>query len=334
MKLINRYIYAVTKHLSAEIREDVSKELHTNIEDMLPDNPTELDIRGVLEQLGNPYKLANEYHQTKKYIIGPNLYDRYLTILKLVVGIVPSVFASIALLEGIFTSSIDTGFFETSLNIIVSILVAVLQGITQAFLWVTIVFIILERSEVIGEHLPFAKKQWSIDDLPKIPVADKMKISRGETIFSMVCTIFFVALINTAPQLIGIYEKSNNGLTLVEPLLLARQLDYYMYVIIIFAIAQLGIFTYKLILMHWSIPLAIVNAVYNTALSVLSYVMLTDQSLVNPDFITYISKLFQSPNFQTIDMWWSNSKIIFIVIFIGLNLWDSITGLYKCKRTI
>ena len=38
MKLIDRYIYAVTSYLPEEAREDVGKELKSNIEEMLPDN--------------------------------------------------------------------------------------------------------------------------------------------------------------------------------------------------------------------------------------------------------------------------------------------------------
>lgn len=158
MDLVNRYVYAVTQHLPINSREDVSNELRANIEDMLPENPSESDVRGVLEELGNPMKLADEYSETKRYLIGPSLYDSYFSVLKLVVGIVIVVFASIALISKLFAPSPDGGLFEMSIDIFVSMIVAIIQGITQAFLWVTLTFIILEKTGKSSGNLPFSRK--------------------------------------------------------------------------------------------------------------------------------------------------------------------------------
>lgn len=67
--------------LSESVREDVRRELCANIEDMLPDDATDNDVRRVLEELSNPTKLADEYRQVKKYLIGPSLYDNYISVL-------------------------------------------------------------------------------------------------------------------------------------------------------------------------------------------------------------------------------------------------------------
>jgi uncharacterized membrane protein len=91
MNLIDRYVYAVTEHLPANTKEDVSKELRANIMDMLPDNPSEDEIKAVLTKLGNPVKLAHEYSQSKNYLIGPELYDSYITVVKIVVTVLACV---------------------------------------------------------------------------------------------------------------------------------------------------------------------------------------------------------------------------------------------------
>ncbi|HOK27788.1 MAG TPA: hypothetical protein PLI21_02040, partial [Methanomassiliicoccaceae archaeon] len=78
MDLIERYIQAVTERLPDGTRDDVARELRANIEDMLPDEAGEEDVREVLEKLGSPSALANEYRQSKRYLIGPAMYDAYI----------------------------------------------------------------------------------------------------------------------------------------------------------------------------------------------------------------------------------------------------------------
>ena len=71
MNLIDRYVYSVAEYLPGDIANDVTRELRSNIEDMLPENHTEEDVYRVLEELGNPLELAKEYHPGKRYLIGP-----------------------------------------------------------------------------------------------------------------------------------------------------------------------------------------------------------------------------------------------------------------------
>ena len=71
--LIKRYIYAVTKTLPARMREDVEKELHSLISDMLEERcqdmpPTEHDVLVVLTELGRPAELAAKYRPERAFI--------------------------------------------------------------------------------------------------------------------------------------------------------------------------------------------------------------------------------------------------------------------------
>jgi hypothetical protein len=330
MKLIDRYVYAVTERLPEDIKKDVSRELHANIEDMLPENPTERDVREVLEELGNPMKLAEEYSPNKRYLIGPGLYDNYFSVLKLVIGIVTAVFIGITSLDWVFNHPINGNLPEMSIQFFVDILVAVIQGGIQAALWVTLVFAVLERSGVNEGNIPFIKKKWSPDDLKDIPISDKRKISRGETLFSIVCTVLFTASVYFKPQLIGMYLKENNGALQVIPFFSQERLHSYMLMIFLFAIFQLGIFIWKFISMSWSIPLAIANAAHNTVLSIFVVIMMSDNSLFNYEFISKVSELTKMPLSQ-INSIWSRSIWIFVASFIAISIWDSIAAFAKCK---
>ncbi|MGN1385564.1 MAG: HAAS signaling domain-containing protein, partial [Bacillus sp. (in: firmicutes)] len=61
MKLIDIYIQEVTRRLPEKSREDIALELRSTIEDMLPDEHTEQDVKAVLEKMGNPATLAGGY---------------------------------------------------------------------------------------------------------------------------------------------------------------------------------------------------------------------------------------------------------------------------------
>jgi hypothetical protein len=329
MKLIDRYIYAVTEHLPIDTREDVSKELRANIEDMLPESPNEHDIRAVLEKLGSPSKLAEDFAPTKRYLIGPSLYASYFSVLKLVIGIVVIVLASITLIDKLLNPSDSINYIKMSVEIITDMIVAVIQGATQAFLWVTITFIILERTGVNAENLPF-QETWSIDNLPTLPIPKKKMISRVETAVSMFFAILFISLFYFEPQLIGWYEKGKDGLRLIESFFVVERLHFYMPIIILLAIFQFGIFIYKFISRRWSRPLAIVNTINNIAISILVCIMASDSSLFNNGFVSRFSNLLDSSISQLKPIW-NRSIWVFVIVFVSICIWDSISGFIKCN---
>lgn len=325
MKLIDKYVYAATKNLPDKTRKDVSRELRANIEDMLPENPTEKQVKEVLLKLGDPKKLANEYSPTKRYLIGPGLYYNYISVLKLVTSIVAIVFACIALFEGAFSPTASGSLLGISIETFVNIIVSVIDGIVQGALWVTITFAILERTGANKD------KEWSPDDLPEIPVSSKSKISRGETVFSMFWTVLFTVLVYFKPQLIGAYIKGDNGVTQTIPLFDMEGLRRYVYIIIIFAIIQLGIFIWKFISKHWNMSLAIANTALNAALCIFIVVMVNDNSLFNADFIPTIADHTRTSVTKVTSIWSSGIRG-FSIVFIAISLWDSVATFLKLRK--
>jgi hypothetical protein len=328
MKLIDRYVYAVTEHLQKDIREDVGKELRTNIEDMLPENYTEKDVYQVLEELGSPWKLANEYNPSKKYLIGPGYYDNYLSVLKLVIGICTSVLVGIAMLSWAIEPPVDGYTYSNLLILFTKLIATAFEGAIQGALWVTLVFVILERTGVETGQVPFSNKKWTPDDLPEYPINDKKKISRGETVFSMLCTILFISLIYIKPQLISLYTKDDNGVLNATPFFNIDRLQKYMMIFFVFLIIQLAIFVWKYITGSWNLSLAIVNAIYNVAFSILIIVLLSDQAILNTEFF---SKILESTNGSSIAIstWMDISKWIFVAVFVVISCLDSISGIVK-----
>ena len=331
MSLIERYIIAVTERLPENIRYDVAEELRSNIEDMLPDNATEDDIREVLEELGNPKKLAQEYNPTKRYLIGPAICDSYISVLKTVLGIAVSVIIFIALLDIVLKGPSNIDNVDSYVELFINLIETAVIGAFQAAFWVTFVFAIMERTGINeGEH-PFSNKKWSLDDLPKTPLSEKSKISRAETVFSMFFTILFTTLVFFKPQLIAVYIK-RAGTTEVTPLFNSQRLQIYLVTVLIVAVIQLCVAGWKFVQKNWNVPLAIANAIQNILCSILIILMFNDRQLFNNDFFAEMGEIFKISAAEVTDYWFLGTMLFSVVIFAGLALWDSISGFLKCRR--
>ena len=144
MDLINRYVYAVIRSLPEKQRADIEKELRTLIDDMIEeyDEPVsyEKKVEKVLLELGDPEKLADNYRGSKRYLIGPQFYEKYMLILKIVL---------IAVFAGVTIATIAEGFFVKDKNVLDTVkdyLSALFSGVLQVFAWTTIAFMIAERN--------------------------------------------------------------------------------------------------------------------------------------------------------------------------------------------
>jgi len=332
MTLIDRYVYTVTERLPEQTRDDVSMELRANIEDMLPENATESDVRTALEKLGNPIRLANEYCEVKRYLIGPGLYDKYISVLKLVTSILITVSVVAALLEGVVTPTVYGGLVNSSFEVFANMIGAAIEGVMQGFLWVTIIFVLLERSGMNEGQMPFAKKKWSPDDLPKSPGTNNRKISRGETILSMVSTVFFTGLLYFKHELIGVYWKGDGGLFLITPVFVEQRLETYIPIILTLAVLQYIILIWKLIPIQWNKLLAIANIVCNIASCLLLVVMIRDNSLFNQEFISQIARLIGISLSQVTAWTWGIINIT--IIFVLISAWDSVKGFRSSPKKI
>ena len=78
---MERYIYQVVRHLPKSQREEIGLELRELIEDMWEQSG---DMTEVLQELGDPAVFAKQYRGEEGYLIGPEYYDTYFWLLKVV----------------------------------------------------------------------------------------------------------------------------------------------------------------------------------------------------------------------------------------------------------
>jgi hypothetical protein len=331
VNLIDRYVNETIGGLPEEKRQEAAQELRSRIDRMLPQNPSEQDVVNTLDKIKSSSRPKMEFFRTKKYLIGPDLFDSYIVILKLVLIVVAAVVASTVLFSWIIKPNFQGGVVSMTVDVIKKVAVAVMQGIAQSFLWVTLVFVVMDRSGIKKEKLYIVTKALPQEDLGDTEKKEKGIIHRGEVFFAMFGTIFFTALLYFKPQLIAWYAKDDAGVTAGTPLLNIDRLSSYIPVVIMFAVVSFAILFWKLFVLHWKVSLATANLLYNTAVSIFLFIAVRDLSLYNEDFILNFAELFQITLPEMLQ-YWGKGTFVFALVFVVANIWDSVDGFLKCRR--
>ncbi len=199
MKLIDRYVKEVGKNLPLlKGREDIEKELHSTLEDMLEeraqkagkpaDEAMEVEL---LKEYGSPEEVAMTYNP-HPYLIGPRLFPSFLKVLKIVIPIVVTVLAILTGIRAVTETSLVGAEFVDAIG---DGLAGIVSAAITAAGYIVVIFAVLERL------YPNAKleelengKMWEPADLAKEPDADAVK--RMDLIFEIVFTFIGLAIIN------------------------------------------------------------------------------------------------------------------------------------------
>lgn len=321
MNLIEKYLYNVTSRLPGKERTEVEKELRADIESMLPEEYNNDDVCNVLEQLGDPEILADEYRGEKRYLIGPALYDSYIKILELV--------GSIAIILGIFAAFIDSvqeigqGFDLPGL--LMNIVLGIAESCVGVFATVTIIFAVLERLRVSGT--PKTEK-WTVDQMEPIPDQRK-SCSRASAVVGIVISTVFLLLLYLSPELLGVHIWENGNLTII-PFFQIEELQRYYPAIFLLIIAAITVGILKLVTGQWTTKLAVLNGVYNALTAIVLGIMLYKQEIFNMGFLEGLAKIVEVPLDKFLAGWQSGSLVTIVVIFL-ISVYDSVDGFRKSR---
>ncbi|MCM1988889.1 hypothetical protein [Oceanirhabdus seepicola] len=337
MDFINRYVYAVTKSFAEKQREDIEKELRANIEDMIEQNQGpesyEEKAKKVLLELGDPEVLADDYRGSKRYLIGPQYYETYILVLKIVIG---AVFAGISIaifVESFFLVNENIGSItaENITKITTNYFAALFSGVLQAFAWTTIAFMIAERknTKINKEHLE--KSKWNLSKLPAVP-DKKAGISLSNSIFRIIFATIFYTILYSAPQFFAVYLSRGNE-TIGIPVFNLEVLQGYRVLIMSILILSILIEMLKIYYRRWMLKLSVIHVILTVIATVLALIIVTDSSVWNPNFVTEIIKHFN----LTFDFASLTEKIkswVVAVMVLSSSI-EIITVLYKgiCYNT-
>lgn len=243
MNWMDRYLYAVTRRLPKNMRDDIERELRSNLMDALDErlegrDATEQDILDLLDAFGDPEKVAAEYRPENRYLIGPELIDLYWMIIKIVgaaviFGLTISLVISILLGDASHSGplSVIGGFVGTIWSAAVglvgtiTIIFAVIQHtaageslgrseaaneLREAGKEITGMFEEAQQSRrekrKTGKPSASAAQQpaWSAKQLPEVPVPSD-RVVMSDSIASLVFIGIALLVFNVYPDKIGAF---------------------------------------------------------------------------------------------------------------------------------
>jgi hypothetical protein len=170
MELLDRYLFAVSKHLPWQRQDDIIAELRANLEAQLEDKEAELgrpltqdEAAEWLRHVGTPAQMAATY-QPQRYLVGPRVFPTYLYVLR-----TACFWAAVAVMIS-FAVKIFNGRISGSGDI-VEVLVQLPQVLLMTAAWVTLAFAGIEYFGVTNPRytgLGATRGSWNPASLPPV----------------------------------------------------------------------------------------------------------------------------------------------------------------------
>lgn len=308
--LTDRYIHAVTRAIPEKQRDDVAAELRGSIADQLDarvdgGEPAAEAERDVLTALGDPAVLAAGFADRPLHLVGPRYYLAWKRLLVLLLWIVPVCAAVGVSLAQVLAGATIGGVIGTTIATVISVIVHVC-------FWVTLVFVILERSgdtESIGT--------WSLDDLPE-------PTSKGAGLGDLIASLIMLGALVAAvlwDHAIGFVWLDGGWMPLFDPALWPW--GFGALAMLVLAEAVLAVLVYAR--RRWTWALAVANAALALIAASVLLSLLFGPGLLNPELVPALTAQGAEGLERTVP-----TLIAFgIVIFAG---WDAIDGFWKARR--
>lgn len=324
--LIERYIYAVTKHMKSTMKKDVAAELETIIQDMLEERcgdviPNEHDIKVVLTELGTPAELASKYKgETQDCLIGQPYYSLYVYVLKIVTA---------CIIGGMFLAQIMAAVTSHTIWYIAiyQTIGGILGGVLTGFAFVTLLFAFFYKKEIKVEGL-----NDGIDNLPPVPKKTN-RISKADAIFGITFSVIFTLVFLVCPQIICI-AFVKNGVGVYEPLFNLEYIRQTWYLILAFGILGVIKDSVRLIDGSYTKRVMIVTLITNIIDAVLSIVWLSNGKIMNSAYFDGIEQLFGEDIAIIPQVFMQFNKVFLAIIIFALviNCIETVVKAAKYRR--
>ncbi len=334
--LIERYVHDVIRRLPEKDRDEVSKELKSNIYDMLPEDADENEIKRVLRQLGSPASLAEKYRQKPRYLISPAIFDDYVRVLKWVLPLIGIMVLVIGMILGT-VDAIKGGVVDWP-HLISNILSkGIAMGVSatfQALVWITAGFAIAERTG--GKADRNKEQEWKIEDLPEVLPNDKGRIRLADSITELVLIVVFsvVAILMCSGTLPIVFIIQNDDMqirTLFSASFLASCIPAIAFMALLGVCACIS----KIKARRWT-PFVCGAVVVNNIVSICIIIYLLNMpDLFSREFTAFLQKVdWGSSNFlRFMGMSGANVLIAFISIFVVVcSLTECGQAVYKTLK--
>lgn len=310
--LIDRYIYAVTKHMKSAMKKDVAAELETIIQDMLEERcedvtPTERDIKVVLTELGTPDELASKYNgETQDCLIGQPYYSLYVYVLKIVTVCISGGMLLAQIMAALTSHTIwYTAIYRT--------IGGIFGGILTGFAFVTLLFAFFYKKGIKVDGL-----NDGIDNLPPVPQKSN-RISKADAIIGIVFSVIFTLVFLVCPQILCI-AFVKNGVGVYEPLFNLEYIRQTWYFILAFGILGVTKDSVRLIDGSYTKRVMLVTIITNIIDGALTSIWLLNDRIMNSEFFDSIEQLFGTDAEVISHVFIHFNKVFLSIIILALTI--------------
>ena len=204
--LIARYLHAVSEGLPRPLRDDVTRELRSLIEDKLEDRaqtlaqPIDAALAAyVLHEIGRPADVARRYDLAPQYLVGPRFYPAFMRILKIGLAGLAVMLLFSTLVGQVLSPQGPHSVW--SLATLGRLLTLYFQIGISFFGQAVIVLAILERTKP-AERMT---RDWDVRDLPELPDAREEPMSIAGTAGGACLTVRVAVWLNFFPRSVAVF---------------------------------------------------------------------------------------------------------------------------------
>ncbi len=338
--MIDRYIYAVTKRVPKDIKQEIALELKGLINDMRTED--NISTEEVLQKLGNPSEFANRYKDGTDYLIGPEYYDNYIWVIKIsFIGIIIS-----SIVSGIMHSITNySNLINLFVDFFIEFFINTLNSGWSVIGLITIIFAIIEKQKDKffklnstsnnSDYLGLQNKIWTPASLPPLPKKNAV-INHSDSIVAIIFIVTFIALLLFTPELFGIFHYDGSS---VKSIACIFNLDKWNQIAPLFVCCLLvGLIDeiIRLVIGQYSTTVMCSNIICNVIQIIGFAILLKFFPLWNPNFTSQLKVIYDISNFSQMDIlyyWGSeffNNIILFFICMISLL--EVGTTIYKTKK--
>ncbi len=292
-KAIEKYIYAVTRRCPEGKRDEIKKELESNIYDMLSDKPTDSEIDTVLHQLGNPIYVAAKYQDEEKYVVSPMFYQDYLLVLKWTMIGFGCLAAMVSIIQAFTINSSIIDIWELVGVTITTTIENLTSFLLSGFAIVTLIFWSLNHPKA-KDKVKTWLNNWKTSELMDVPETKREEKHQGrwtiffEMFFTLLFSTFFTVAFIGYQDLIGIYV---NG-TRVAPIFGVGFMDTFKWFLIIGLALTFFYYVYYVKVGKKSLSVLIfytLNTIYSIIITIF---FLSHPDFLSPLFIAEVANIF------------------------------------------
>lgn len=211
MELIDRYINEVGRYLPGKNRSDIQAELRSALVDALEarveGEAGEEDVVAILKEFGAPARVAASYRPESQYLIGPELFPTFRTVVGialLVVLVVHLVLFAVLL------------FFGSQPMKALEVLSGFMSSAMSALGVIVVVFYVLQYFDV---RLAKPDQEWDPRELPAVETINE--ISRGGVIFDIALDLVILVVVLVFPTRLGVVVTPGTPV-LTDPVIISH----------------------------------------------------------------------------------------------------------------